>query len=238
MTAPSSAIEALRRDAAAHAALGDPARLAVVHLLAQRGDLSPRDVGRALDMPSNLLAHHVRTLEDAGIVTRQRSEADARRIYLQLSPSRLPAPIHRQLAAGAAGGRPRVVFVCTHNSARSQLASAMWSAHARGPAVSGGTHPAAAIHPGAVAVAERRGLRLPAARPRSIEGLIRPGDVVISVCDSADEELAEAGTAHVHWSVPDPVRRADDAAFDAAFDALLSRIDLINPQPLPDGAAT
>ena len=74
-----------------------------------------------LAMPSNLLAHHLHVLEQAGIITRRRSEGDRRRTYLQLIPGALDS-----LAPPTARAALRVLFVCTANSARSHLAAALW----------------------------------------------------------------------------------------------------------------
>ena len=68
-----------------HAALGDPARLAIVDTLVA-GDAAPGELGAALDMPTNLVAHHLKVLEDAGLVVRTRSEGDRRRTYVRLCP--------------------------------------------------------------------------------------------------------------------------------------------------------
>ena len=116
-----------------------------------------------LAMPSNLLAHHLHVLEQAGIITRRRSEGDRRRTYLQLIPGALDS-----LAAPPARAALRVLFVCTANSARSHLAAALWRRASNVPAVSAGTHPAAAIAPGAIAAAGRHRLPLPRLRPRHI----------------------------------------------------------------------
>ena len=113
-----------------------------------------------LAMPSNLLAHHVHVLEQAGIITRRRSEGDRRRTYLQLIPGALDA-----LALPAARAALRVLFVCTANSARSHLAAALWRQASTVPAVSAGTHPAEAIDPGAIAAAGRHRLPLPGCGP-------------------------------------------------------------------------
>ena len=75
--------EVVRR-AAVHAALGDPGRLAIVDALLL-GEASPTELQQLLDMPSNLLAHHVRALEKVGVLARHRSEADRRRTYLALA---------------------------------------------------------------------------------------------------------------------------------------------------------
>jgi len=84
-------------------------------------------------MPSNLLAHHLRTLEQAGVITRRRSEGDRRRAYLRLVPGTLDS-----LVAAPAAAVPRVLFVCTANSARSHLAAALWRRASHVPAASAG----------------------------------------------------------------------------------------------------
>src|SRR3954469_3453728 len=68
-----------------HAALGDPARLAIVDALTL-GDASPGEIGHPLGLPTNLVAHHVKVLQDAGLIARTRSEGDRRRTYLRLVP--------------------------------------------------------------------------------------------------------------------------------------------------------
>jgi protein-tyrosine-phosphatase len=121
-----------------------------------------------------------------------------------------------------------VLFVCTANSARSHLAAALWRQASTVPAVSAGTHPAAAIDRGAIAAATRHHLRLPRLRPRHISEVRQDGDLVVTVCDLAHEELAEA-TA-VHWSVPDPVPAGDPASFDAALAELSHRVERLAPR--------
>ena len=124
----------------------------------------------------------------------------------------------------------RVVFVCTHNSARSQLAAASWRRVSRVPAESAGTHPAVRVHPGAVAAGRRHGLRLGRARTAHVDDVLAGGDLVVAVCDNAHEELA-ADAARLHWSVPDPVRVGTAAAFDAAYDEISRRVDLLAADP-------
>jgi protein-tyrosine-phosphatase/DNA-binding transcriptional ArsR family regulator len=214
------------RRAAVHAALGDPGRLAIVDALVL-GEASPSELQRLLDMPSNLLAHHVRVLERAGVVSRHRSEGDRRRSYLHLTPGSLEA-----LQPSAAREAVRVVFVCTENSARSQLATAIWVTAGAVSATSAGTHPAPAVHPGAVAAAERHRLPLTPTTPRHVDDVLRPDDVVITVCDAAHEELGP-GPDRLHWSIPDPARRGDAAAFDDAIDELTDRIGRLAPAIRP-----
>jgi len=211
----------LPRRAAVHAALADPARLQITDTLLA-GDASPCELAVVLAMPSNLLAHHLRVLEEAGIITRRRSEGDRRRTYLQLVPGPLDAP-----SPPKARSAPRVLFVCTANSARSHLAAALWRRASTVPAASAGTHPALAIDPGAIAAAQRHRLPLPRLRPRHLAEVRRAGDLIVTVCDLAHEELAEA-TA-VHWSVPDPVPVGDPAGFDAALAQLADRVERLAP---------
>lgn len=229
-------MSSLESRAARHAALADVTRLAVVDLLAAR-DASPREIAERLGLGSNLLAHHLAVLERAGVVERRRSEADRRRSYVRLVAAATDAGEGDGAPAPWAGAAS-LLFVCTGNSARSQLAAAIWNSH-RGdgvpPARSAGTHPAERVDPGAVDVAVRRGLQL-AERP---VGLV-PGDLddalVVTVCDAAHEELAAGAVtgsldwSTLHWSVPDPVPLGGEA-FEAAADELERRIHRLTPAP-------
>ena len=212
--------------ASVHAALGEPMRLAIVDRLAP-ADASPGELVEHFGVAGNLLAHHLRVLEAAGIVRRVRSEGDKRRSYVQL---RLDNPIVRATVSGAAlpsiptgGPVPRVLFVCTANSARSQLAAATWNRLSPVPAASAGTHPAAAVHPRAIAVGRRHGLRLDHSRTGAVDTMTAAGDLVVAVCDQAHEELA-ATASRLHWAVPDPVRLDTDAAFEAAYEDITRRV--------------
>ncbi|HEY6789765.1 MAG TPA: helix-turn-helix domain-containing protein [Trebonia sp.] len=212
----------LERRAAVHAALADPARLAITDTLAD-GDASPSELAAMLAMPSNLLAHHLRVLEGAGIVSRHRSEGDRRRSYLRLVAGSLDA-----LAGPRARSTRRVLFVCTANSARSHLAVALWRQASTVPAASAGTRPASAIDPGAIDAAGRRKLPLLRLRPRHISDVRHDGDLVVTVCDLAHEELG--ALAAVHWSVPDPVPAGNPEDFDAALDELDRRVRVLAPR--------
>ncbi|MQA64179.1 MAG: helix-turn-helix domain-containing protein [Actinophytocola sp.] len=206
-----------------HAALSEPARLAVVDRLLL-GDASPGELGQALGIPSNLLAHHVKWLEQAGLLERSRSEGDHRRTYLRLNRDGLAG-----LAPTVALAVPRVVFVCTRNSARSQLASALWREASSVPAASAGTEPAERVHPQAIATAKAHGLSLEHARPARAADVLRSDDLVVAVCDNAHEHLGGNAADRLHWSVPDPARSADDTAFDRAFRDLACRINHLAP---------
>lgn len=209
-------VDSVDRRAATHAALGEPVRLAIVEDLAT-SDRSPKDLAARFSVPTNLLAHHLDVLEDVGLIERFVSAGDRRRRYVRL----VRAPLAR---LGVATARPagQVLFVCSHNSARSQLAAALWAARTGGVATSAGTHPADRVHPGAVAAASRAGLDLSGEKPRTlVTG--EQADLVVTVCDQAHEEL-DPQPGWWHWSLPDPVEDGRAAAFDAVVHELDDRI--------------
>lgn len=211
---------------AIHAALADPHRLEIVDELAM-SDRSPTELGRSLAIGSNLLAHHLSVLEDAGLVARQVSDGDARRRYVRLVPDALSV-IAEPVATLVAR---RVLFVCLANSARSQLAAAVWNARHEVPATSAGTRPASHVRPEAVEAAARVGLDLTSATPRSIDELAEPPDLVITVCDIAHEELPHFANdvRLLHWSVPDPTRTGSPRAYDQALERITGRIEILAP---------
>lgn len=212
----------IERRAAKHAALSEPARLRIVDLLTL-GDLSPTEIQVAVGIRSNLVTHHLNALEAVGMVARSRSEADRRRSYVHLTETALDG-----LTPGAVGRADRVVFVCTANSARSQLAAALWEQQSRIPAASGGTHPAERIDAGAIAAAQRHALSLPDVQPRILGDVLTDTDFVVTVCDNAHEELGATG--NLHWSIPDPVRIGTAAAFDTTYAELHRRISDLAPR--------
>jgi protein-tyrosine-phosphatase len=209
-------MDPIARRAAVHAALGEPVRLAIVEDLAT-SDRSPKELAARFSIPTNLLAHHLDVLQDVGLIERFVSAGDRRRRYVRL----VREPLAR---LGVATARPagRVLFVCSHNSARSQLAAALWSARTGGVATSAGTHPAERVHPGAVAAASRAGLDLRGRTPRVLDAA-DPAELVVTVCDQAHEEL-DPPPGWWHWSLPDPVQDGRAAAFDAVIHQLDDRI--------------
>jgi protein-tyrosine-phosphatase/DNA-binding transcriptional ArsR family regulator len=203
--------------AARHAALGDPARLAIVDELSA-SDRAPVELRRLLGMESNLLAHHLDVLERVGLIERSRSSGDGRRRYVHLL---------RDALVGLAPGRPirpgAALFVCSANSARSQLAAALWHEVTGQPASSAGTHPARRVHPGAIAAAARAGMDLGSAAPRDLAEIDAFPPLVVTVCDRAHEELP-VDDAWLHWSIPDPVPSGTKTAFDRTLTELRDRI--------------
>jgi len=208
----------VERRARVHTALGDPVRLAIVDELT-RSDRAPIELREMLDVPGNLLAHHLDVLEDVGLIGRTRSSGDGRRRYVHLIPAALDDLVPRPIVEMGPA-----LFVCSANSARSQLAAALWQEVTHESASSAGTHPASAVHPGAIAAAKRAGLDLSHASPQMLDdSATRPG-LVITVCDRAHEELGDHPN-WLHWSIPDPVPVDTKAAFDGAVTELRERIN-------------
>jgi arsenate reductase len=124
----------------------------------------------------------------------------------------------------------RVLFLCTGNSARSQIAEALLNHDGAGrfEAASAGTEPARVVNPWAVEVLAESGIRWSGHRPRSVDGLEHePWDLVVTVCDDAREgcPLFPAGPVVVHWGMVDPAAvKGDDAATRSAFRATLARL--------------
>lgn len=205
-----------------HAALGDPVRLRLVDDLITT-DRSPSELGTRYGLPSNLLAHHLLVLEESGLIERLSSSGDARRRYVRLRhESFVGLGFDQEVPVGP------VLFICTHNSARSQLAAALWSRRFGTPATSAGTHPADRVHPGAVQAAERVGLDLSDARPQPIDAVAFEPQLVVTVCDRAHEEL-DPDESWWHWSTPDPVDNPERGSFDTTLERLSIRISTLTP---------
>lgn len=207
----------LARRAAVHHALGDVHRLAIADAL-MLTDATPSELAVRLGLSSNLLAFHLDVLEAAGLIERAPSEGDGRRRYVRLRPVALPGAIDAPQPAV-----DDVLFVCTANSARSQLAAALWQRATGRPARSAGATPAAQVDPLAVEVASSVGLTLDGAQPRGYDAVEHPPELIVSVCDRAHEAGLPFDVPTLHWSIPDPVG-GDVAGFRAIVDELETRI--------------
>lgn len=227
-----------------------------------RSDRAVRELTQRLDEPQNLVSYHLRQLRDGGLVRARRSTADGRDSYyaidlaqceLQLqaagvallrtppAPPALPrhsptSPLHRQ---------KRVLFLCTGNSARSQMAEALLD-HLSGGTVraeSAGSHPKA-LHPHAVRAMRKRGLDISENRTKHLDAFIlQRFDFVVTLCDRV-REVCPDFPGHpelVHWSVPDPAQagttnRAPYAAFERTAAELEIRIRFLLPLLTPSNA--
>lgn len=213
------------RRAALHAALGDVHRLAIVDALAW-SDHTPGELRALTGLSSNLLAFHLDVLEDVGLVERHASQGDGRRRYVRL----LDGPGAAAAAAPTPVRTPTdVLFVCTHNSARSQLAAAAWHERTGRPGRSAGTTPADRVHPLAVRAGRAHGLDLRDAAPSSYADVDVAPDLVVSVCDRAREANLPWDVTVVHWSVPDPTT-GGPTDFAAAAATIVQRVDRLAQQ--------
>ncbi|MBA2426455.1 MAG: helix-turn-helix domain-containing protein [Actinobacteria bacterium] len=211
--------------AGGHGALADPHRLAITDDLAL-SDRSPSELASRVGIGSNLLAHHLQVLEDAGLVVRIDSHGDRRRRYLSLRRDVLV-----ELIPPIAVSATQVAFVCSANSARSQLAAALWNSRHPVPATSAGTEPGERVHLQAVLAARRLGLDLRTAVPRAFDGLERRGQrLVVTVCDRAHEQLTKKSSGELlHWSIPDPAAIGTPDAFDRSAQQISARIEGLAP---------
>lgn len=131
------------------------------------------------------------------------------------------------------GDKVRVLFVCTHNSARSQMAEGMLRALAgdRVEAASAGTQPGS-LHPLAIEAMAEVDMDIAGQRAKSVDEFVdEPFDAVITVCDDANESCPVFPNAaeRLHWSFPDPSRAEGSheerlGAFRAVREAIRVRI--------------
>jgi protein-tyrosine-phosphatase/DNA-binding transcriptional ArsR family regulator len=195
---------------------GHPVRWQLLSELAR----SDRRVGELCELAGrqqSLVSYHLRLLRDSGLVSVRRSTADGRDSYYVLDLARCGellasagGALHPALAPAALPRRPRqadVLFLCTGNSARSQMAEALCEQLSDGAirAVSAGSRPKP-LHPNAVRVMRDRGVDISGRRSKHLtefEG--RRFDHVISLCDRVREVCPDfPGAELVHWSIPEP----------------------------------
>lgn len=215
---------------------------------------SDRRVGELCELAGrrqSLVSYHLRQLRDGGLVSMRRSTADGRDTYylldllgcgellssagVSLHPGLAPIPrprARRERRSALA----RVLFLCTGNSARSQIAEALCERLSGGAvsAASAGSHPKP-LHPNAVRVMSERGIDLAGRRSKHLSELAaRRFDHVISLCDRVREVCPEfpGGPELIHWSIPDPAREpgSDEEtvpAFERTAAELCTRIDFL-----------
>jgi protein-tyrosine-phosphatase/DNA-binding transcriptional ArsR family regulator len=187
-------------------------------------DRTVRELTMLVDEPQSLVSYHLRQLREGGLVTARRSSADRRDSYyaidlaacqealqvaggalhpaLRLSPALLTGP------RTGRSRRHRVLFLCTGNSARSQIAEALLERMSAGAieAASAGSDPKP-LHPNAVRVLRRRGIDISANRTKHFDEFVSQRfDTVITLCDRVREVCPEFpfGPELAHWSTPDP----------------------------------
>jgi protein-tyrosine-phosphatase/DNA-binding transcriptional ArsR family regulator len=232
---------------------------------------SDRQVGeltRVLGQPQGLVSYHLARLRDGGLVSSHKSSFDARSVYYRLHLDRCgellaatgaalhpgltssgPRTAARPLAKGPDRHRVKVLFACTGNGTRSQIAEAILRDKAGDivEVVSAGSHPKP-IHPNTINVLDEMGIDIAGARSKPItEFSGRHFDYVITLCDKVREVCPKfPGRGRtMHWSIEDPslasgTLRATASAFRAVAADLESRIgfliSLIDQQTLKEHA--
>lgn len=135
-----------------------------------------------------------------------------------------------------------MLFLCTGNSARSQMAESILNRKSRGRflAESAGSRPAARVNPYALELLAESGIAWAGRQPRGLEGVERERwDFVITVCDKAREAcpVFPGQPILAHWGMPDPAAVEGDEqdkrrAFREAFTLISRRIDLLLVLPI------
>lgn len=214
-----------------------------------KSDYRVNELVRLIKQPPNLISYHLKRLRLKEIVTERRSSADSRDIYYRLNLDQFrqmyfeagqalhPALgeqkelLHAQVATPV-----RVLFLCTHNSARSQMAEGLLRKMGgnKVEVFSAGSEPTS-VHPTAIKVMAERGIDLSAHRAKDLEELVGQSfDYVISVCDKVREicPVFPGSPEHIHWSFPDPViaqgnTQARQLSFEETARGLTTRIQYL-----------
>jgi ArsR family transcriptional regulator, arsenate/arsenite/antimonite-responsive transcriptional repressor / arsenate reductase (thioredoxin) len=197
---------------------GHPVRWRLLGELA-RSDRQVRELRALLGQPQSLVSYHLARLRAGGLVAMRRSSADRRDAYYRIDLARCGellsaagSALHPGLRlvpppAGTHRAPARVLFLCTGNSARSQLAQAILEQAAGGAvtAASAGSHPRP-LHPNAVRAMAEDEIDISGRQSRHLSVFAgQRFDYVISLCDRLREVCPEfPGAEVIHWSIPDP----------------------------------
>jgi ArsR family transcriptional regulator, arsenate/arsenite/antimonite-responsive transcriptional repressor / arsenate reductase (thioredoxin) len=228
---------------------GHPVRWQLISELA-RSDRQVRELTALVGQRQSLTSYHLGQLRGGGLLTARRSSADGRDTYYSLDLATCRArlaevgtALHPGLQAlvppvgpgqgdRANGPSVQVLFLCTGNSSRSQMAAAILEQRAgdKVEVASAGSHPKA-LHPDAVRVMRERGIDISGRSPTHLDELVtRNFDHVITLCDRVREVCPDfPGFPTVaHWSIPDPSAEPDRyEALRRTADELTTRIEFL-----------
>jgi len=216
--------------------LADEQRWRLLQELA-RSDRKVSELTELVGRPQNLVSYHLASLRNAGIVSARRSSADRRDTYYRIEMRRcadllcevgpalqrglrLDVVAPQTLEGRSTRRRASVLFLCTGNSARSQMAEALLEHHSGGAirARSAGSHPKP-LHPNAVRVMAERGIDISKCKSKHLDRFTQTRfDRVITLCDKVREICPQfPGVAAVaaHWSMPDPA--SEDATDETSY---------------------
>lgn len=194
-------------------------------VLLGRSDYRVQEIVHLLEQPQNLVSYHLRRLYDQNLVTERRSTADGRDIYYSLDldmlhklyfatgeslhpalsnteslPQEASSPLPRKQA--------RVLFLCTENSARSQMAEGILRHLSNGQveAFSAGSNPSN-LHPYTIQVMAAMGIDISQQRSKHFDEFRGQSfDRIITVCDRVRESCPTfpGDPERIHWSFIDP----------------------------------
>jgi ArsR family transcriptional regulator, arsenate/arsenite/antimonite-responsive transcriptional repressor / arsenate reductase (thioredoxin) len=213
-----------------------PVRWRLLSSLA-RSDRRVGELCARLELPQSLVSYHLGRLRAEGVVSRRRSSWDGRDSYYVLDLARCGELLARsgallhpglRLAPATRGEQRRsspsprrILFLCTGNSARSQIAEALTQqlAPATVEVRSAGSHPKP-LHLNAVRVMRERGIDVRGRRSKHLDEFARERfDCVVSLCDRVREVCPEfpGHPDAIHWSIPDPAREggSDEESYPA-----------------------
>ncbi len=231
--------------------VADPQRWQLLGHLA-RSDRRVGELAELVGKAQNLVSYHLGELRSAGLVSARRSSADGRDTYYRLDLTRCGelfgaagaalhpglrlVPVPSKPIRSVARRKQRVLFLCTGNSARSQMAEALLE-HRSAHAIAGRSAGSAPkpLHPNAVRVMAERGIDISGQRTKHLDRFARTRfDRVITLCDKVKEICPEFPGAPLtaHWSMADPAAFADSdeatyPAFVRTAEEIEARVDLL-----------
>ena len=226
---------------------GHPVRWRILSELA-RSDRHVRELTELTGEPQSLVSYHLGQLRSAQLVSMRSSSADRRSAYYRIDLIRCGelwtaagAALHPSLPLGASPEalreksprRTRVLFLCTGNGTRSQIAEALLADISRGEVegASAGSHPKP-VHPNAVRVMAERGIDISGRSSKHLRVYARRRfDYIVTLCDRVREVCPDfpGDPGRPHWSIPDPGLEGETdtetyPAFQRTADELETRI--------------
>jgi len=247
---------------AALSALAQQTRLDILRLLVERGQagMPAGQIGGRLNLPSPTLSFHLNQLRHAGLVDSRRQSrlviysarfrtmnSVVEFLTENCSAAQPPGSPPSRTSAGADRGREfNVLFLCTHNSARSIMAECAmnrWGA-GRFRAFSAGSHPRDVVHPITLRLLEKLKYETDGLHSKNWNEFAQPGspqlDFVFTLCDRAAAEVCPTWPGQpirAHWGVRDPVAVAGTVAvkrktFVKIYSELEQRIRIFTALPI------
>lgn len=205
-----------------HKLLSNDVRWKILTLLA-KSDLRVQEITAQLHLPQNLVSYHLQKLNKHGLIQEHHSIADGREIFYGIHLSHIRELLQSarlELHPGLVDGPElpitlpplRVLFLCTHNSARSQMAEGFLREKSRQQfqAFSAGIDPSG-INPNTIQAMLEHQIDISSQRSKHLDEFLHdPFDYIITVCDRARElcPTFPDQPIRIHWSIADPAEQA------------------------------